>query len=47
MNAQRAVKAAKASGDPDQMKAARASVQAAKVALVSVGRLGGRMTRRT
>ncbi|RRV10582.1 hypothetical protein EGJ27_02915 [Pseudomonas sp. v388] len=33
MNARRAVKAAKVSGDPDEMKVARASVQAAKVAL--------------
>lgn len=33
MAARRAVKAAKASGDPDELKAARASVQANKVAL--------------
>ncbi|MFJ3468858.1 hypothetical protein [Pseudomonas sp. NPDC090201] len=33
MDARRAVKAAKASGDPDEMKTARASVQTAKVAL--------------
>ena len=33
MNARRTVKAAKASGDPDEMKAARSSVQDAKVAL--------------
>jgi len=33
MNGRRAVKAAKASGDPAQMKAARAIVQTAKVAL--------------
>lgn len=33
MTARRAVKAAKASGDPNEMKAARAGVQAAKVAL--------------
>lgn len=33
MEARRAVKAAKASGDPDEMKVARAAVQTAKVAL--------------
>ncbi|MCF5725644.1 hypothetical protein [Pseudomonas syringae] len=33
MDARRAVKAAKASGDSSEMKAARAAVQAAKVAL--------------
>jgi hypothetical protein len=33
MDARRAVKAAKASGDPKEMKAARAAVQTAKVAL--------------
>lgn len=33
MAARRSVKAAKASGDPDQVKAARSAVQAAKVAL--------------
>jgi len=33
MNARRAVKAAKASNDPDQMKAARSAVQKAKVSL--------------
>jgi hypothetical protein len=33
MAARRAVKAAKASGDPGELKVARASVQAAKVAL--------------
>jgi hypothetical protein len=33
MDARRDVKAAKASGDPDEMKTARAAVQTAKVAL--------------
>jgi hypothetical protein len=33
MNARRQVKTAKASNDPDQMKAARSAVQVAKVAL--------------
>ena len=33
MTARRAVKAAKASGDPEEMKAARSGVQEAKVAL--------------
>lgn len=33
----RAVKAAKASGDPNEIKAARAAVQAAKVALGEPG----------
>lgn len=39
MDARRAVKATKASGDPDEMVHARASVQAAKVALGERGRV--------
>jgi hypothetical protein len=47
MAARRAVKAAKASGDPDDMKAARSEVQGAKVSLGERGQFGGMMVHRT